>query len=592
MADAQLVDTGNKMLYRSQEKAEDSLVISFGGYSTKGDKSENQDAFALKVNKGLDVELKGHIAVIADGVSSANCAAQASQMSVCHFISEYLATPETWSVSKSAAKVISSLNNWLYSRQLVADEKGLCEQWFSTFSALIIKGDRAHVFHIGDCQIVKINKDGYQALTKDHATISGTLTRALGAGSHIEIDHSACSLSPQDILMLSCDGVHHFVQPKQIKKILQNTSNLEQASKAISQLASEQGSQDNLTCLLIKIEQLPQQAFSQLVFTRLQQVIPPALKAGSKLDNFEILDVLHQTSRSHVYLAKDLLAEKLVVIKIPSVNFTDDTDYLSSFIKEGWIGDKINHPSIMKIYPRFKTSKFLYHVGEYIEGQTLNDWIHDNPLPTLVKVRDILDQLIKVLRVLQRQDIVHCDIKGDNFIIDIHGRIKLIDFGSSYAGGIMDNFSAIKTEQYAFNQGTLNFSAPELFYGQENNHKSELYSLAVLVYQMLTNRLPYKEINQIDEVPKQFSLWRYKPITTYRKDLPNYMDRVMSKALSSNPANRYEHYSEFLAAFNISDNNKLNVQHNMPLIERDPVKFWQGVSGTLLLTILCILFFS
>lgn len=581
--------TDKKTVATQNKKRQDNLAVSFGGYSTKGDKEENQDAFALKISEGLDLELKGHVAVIADGVSSANCAAKASQMSVCHFIDEYLATPETWSVSKSAAKVISSLNNWLYSRQLVADEKGLLEQWFSTFSAVVLKGERAHIFHVGDCQIVKVNSDGYQTLTKDHATVSGTLNRALGAGSHLEVDHTSTVLAPQDILMLSCDGVHHFVQPKQIQQILKSNKNLEHASKTICQLASEQGSNDNLTCLLIKIEQLPQQVFSQLVFTRLQQVIPPALKLGSKLDHYEILDVLQQTSRSHVYLAKDLLNEKLIVIKIPSINFIDDIDYLTSFIKEGWIGNKINHPAIMKIYPRLETSKFLYHVCEYIEGQTLVDWVQDNPKPPLMKVRDILDQLIKMLRVLQRQDILHCDIKGDNFIIDSHGRIKLIDFGSSNVGVIKDSSTAETAESFIFNQGTLNYSAPELFYGQNNNHKSELYSLAVLIYQMLTNHLPYKEINQIDEVAKQYSLWRYKPIATYRKDLPNFMDRVMSKALAANPASRYEHYSEFLAEFNVRDLADNSAVANIPLIERDPVMFWKSVSGVLLFILLCTL---
>lgn len=570
----------------------DDIEITFGGFSDKGDKSENQDAFALKQSQGLDLEIKGHVAVIADGLSSANCAAKASQMSVCHFIDEYLATPQTWSVKKSSAKVISSLNKWLYSRQLIADEKGLSEQWFSTFSAIILKGDRGHIFHVGDCQIAKINDDGYQELTKDHATISGTLTRALGADSHIEVDYRSTSLAPQDIIMLSCDGVHHFVKPKQVKQLLNEYKNLEQASKAISELAKQQGSQDNLTCLLIKVEQLPQQAFSQLVFNRLQQVIPPALNLGSKLDHFEILDVLHQSSRSHVYLAKNLQENKLVAIKVPSVNFTDNKDYLSSFIKEGWIGEKITHPAIMKIFPRYPASKFLYHVCEYIEGQTLAAWMKDNPNPSLIKVRDILDQLIKILRVLQRQDVIHSDIKGDNFIIDPHGRIKLIDFGSSYVGAVMDTDTTEKNDQDSFNQGTLNYSAPELFYGKENNHQSELYSLAVLIYQILTNRLPYKEITQIDAIPKHYNLWRYKPIVTYRKDLPNYMDRVMSKALSANPTNRYEHYSEFIADFNVNDKNQLNVQQNVPLLERDPVKFWQGISGSLFILLMISLFFK
>ena len=288
-------------------RQQDDLVISFGGYSSKGNKSENQDAFALKKSHGLDLELKGHVAVIADGVSSANCAAKASQMSACHFINEYVATPETWSVKKSASKVIASLNNWLYAQQLVADEQGRLEQWFSTFTALILKGDRGHLFHIGDCQVAKINQDGYQVLTKEHASLSGTLNRALGAGSHIEIDTTITSLAQHDILMLSCDGVHHFVKPKQVKQILSDIKNLEKASLAVCKLAQEQGSPDNLTCLLITIDQLPEQAVSQLVFNRKQQVIPPALRIGSKLDHYEILDTLQETSRSHVYLAKDLL---------------------------------------------------------------------------------------------------------------------------------------------------------------------------------------------------------------------------------------------------------------------------------------------
>ena len=583
------------------QKQQDDLVISFGGQSNKGDKDENQDAFALKKNEDLDLELKGHVAVIADGVSSANCAAKASQMSVCHFINEYIATPETWSVKKSATKVINSLNKWLYAQQLVADEQGRLEQWFSTFTAVILKGERAHIFHIGDCQLVKINNDGYQTLTKDHASLSGTLNRALGAGEHIEIDMTSTPLTQHDILMLSCDGVHHFVKAKQVQKILSENKDLEQASLAITQLAKAQGSQDNLTCLLIKVEQLPTQAFSQLVFNSKQQVIPPALRIGSKLDHYEIIDTLQETSRSHVYLAKNTLIkssqeeskqvnekeeQQLVVIKAPSLNFSEDENYLTGFIKEGWIGNKITHPAIMNIYDDVTNGRFLYHACEYVEGQNLAEWSKDNPLADLVKVRDIVSQLVKALRVLQRHEIVHCDIKLDNFILDSLGRIKLIDFGSSQIGSVESEL----TGQEQLGLGTLNYSAPELFYGQKNNHKSELFSLAVLTYQLLTNRLPYKELNQINEAPKQYHLWRYKPVTTYRKDLPRYIDAVLAKALSANPSQRYEHYSEFISSLNSRDAS-IQIPPSLPFIEREPVKFWQGVSGTLFVLLLLAIFF-
>ncbi|MFT5756515.1 MAG: serine/threonine protein kinase/serine/threonine protein phosphatase PrpC [Alteromonadaceae bacterium] len=586
----------------TRHKQQDDLVISYGGYSSKGDKSENQDAFTLKKNQGLDLELKGHVAVIADGVSSANCAAKASQMSACHFINEYSATPETWSVKKSATKVISSLNQWLYAQQLVADEQGRLAQWFTTFTALILKGERGHIFHIGDCQVAKINDDGYQVLTKEHASLSGTLNRALGAGTHIEIDMVTTPLAQHDTLMLSCDGVHHFVKSKQIQQLLTAHHNLEEASLSITQLAKAQGSPDNLTCLLIKIEQLPTQAFSQLVFNRIQQVIPPALRIGSKLDHYEILDTLQETSRSHVYLAKHTLTknnhvnetdeEQLVVIKTPSLNFSENEAYLTGFIKEGWIGHKITHPAMMKIYDSVPNGRFLYHACEYIEGQNLAAWSKDNPLADLIKVRDITSQLVKALRVLQRHEIVHCDIKPDNFIIDSQGRIKLIDFGSSTIGSVDDgSVDSASDKEAALGLGTLNYSAPELFYGQENSHKSELFSLAVLTYQLLTNRLPYKELNQVNAAPKQYNLWRYQALTNYRKDLPSYIDIVLAKALSADPNQRYDHYSEFISAFNRSD---LSIQTpaSLPLIDREPVKFWQGVSAVLLTLLLAVLFNS
>ena len=564
------------------DKSKDSLVISAGGYSTAGAKDENQDAFALKINRGLELELKGHVAVIADGVSSANYAAKASQMSVCHFIEEYLATPDSWSVSKAAAKVISSLNHWLYSRLLISDETGESQEWFSTFSALILKGNRAQLFHVGDCQIAKINKDGYQVLTAEHSTPAGLLNRAIGAGTHVEVDTSSTLLEVGDVLMLSCDGVHQFVKPQQVKQLLSEHQDLEQASTAITALAAQQGSLDNLTCLLIRIEQLPAQAFEQLIFARKQQVIPPPLPTGAKLDHFEIIDVLEQSTRSHVYLAKDLTDQRLVVIKAPSVNFSEDEQYLTDFVKEGWIGQKLDHPAVMKIYLT-PPSQFIYHACEYIQGQTLAAWSSDNPKPALLKVRDIVAQLVISLRVLQRHDVVHCDIKADNFMIDSDGRIKLIDFGSCEIGALeLARASALP-------KGTLNFTAPELFLGAVHNHQSDLYSLAVLVYQLLTGQLPYKELSQPQQAPAQYNLWRYRPITTHRNDLPDWLDLVLSKALAANPKNRYANYSEFIAGLNGSIGRQAKVR-KLPLIERDPVRFWQGVSTVLLLLLVISVF--
>ena len=559
------------------------LQIDVGGYSSAGAKAANQDAFAVKINSGAQLQLKGHIAVLADGVSSANCAARASQMSVCHFIEEYMATPQSWSVKKSTARVIASLNNWLYSRQRLRTGDNQPEQWFSTFSALVLKDNRCYLFHIGDCQVAKYNSDGYQVLSNPHATSSGVLNRALGAAKHIEVDYSYTNIEPSDIFILCSDGVYNFVSSKAIINILQGSDNLELASQKITQQAIDNGSQDNVTCLLLQINQVPKADFNWQLFNRQQQVIPPSLQPGVLLDHYQILDILQQTARSHVYLARDQQQQRLVVIKVPSVNFNDDRNYLQAFIKEGWIGARIDHPALMKIYPEATQSQFLYHSCEYIEGQTLTQWMSDNPQPTLSSVRNIVQQLISALRVLQRLDVVHCDVKPDNFIIDNQGRIKLIDFGSCSIGA----FDQDTTPELPL--GTLCYSAPEVLSGAKNTHQSDLFSLGAIVYQMLCSKMPYREIADINSIPNSFSQWHYRPLRCHRTDLPNAIDRVLSEALAADPKNRYSHYSELISGLqNLSQLHSSNLIHR-PLLEREPIKFWRGLSGILAVLLLMAL---
>jgi len=550
------------------------LKIVAGGFSSAGIKAQNQDAFAVKITKGIELETKGHVAVIADGVSSANYAAQASQMSVCHFIEEYLATPSSWSVSKSASKIIAALNSWLYSRQQVSAPNQKEQQWYSTFSAIVLKGTEARIFHIGDCQIAKINGDGFQVLTKQHSTPSGILNRALGASNHVKVDFATTEIENADIFFLSCDGVYDFIGKKDVKKIIAESQSLEIASQKICQVAQQNGSHDNLTCLLIKVENAPDISFNQLIAQRQQQVIPPALPIGAVLDDFEILDIKQQSARSHVYLARDKQNDRDVIIKVPSLNFAEDLQYISAFIKEGWIGEKFNQQSLMKIYPRDPASKFLYHVCEPITGIPLAQWMKNNPSPTLEQVNVILKQMIDALRSLQRMDIVHCDLKPDNFLIDADNKLTLIDYGSCKIGC----FEEVAGDRPL---GTLSYSAPEVLSGASASHKSDLFSVAIITYQMLCAHFPFKTLSNVSDIPKSLQQWHYRPISTFRKDLPQEIDNTLKEALCADPAKRTPSFSQMYAGFKNKPNEQISGYHQPPLIVRNPVLFWQGVSGCL-----------
>ena len=560
------------------------LTITAGGYSTAGIKSENQAAFAVKITKSIELETKGHVAVIADGVSSANCAAQASQMSVCHFIEEYLATPDSWSVSKSAAKIIAALNSWLYSRQQTSAADQQEQQWYSTFSAIILKGTQARIFHIGDCQIAKINADGYQVLTKAHSTPSGILNRALGAANHVKVDYTTTEIEKDDLFVLSCDGVYDFISKKNLRSIINASESLEIASQSICEKALANGSHDNLTCLLIKIENAPDISFNQLVYQRKLQVIPPALPIGSVLDDYEILEIKQQTARSHVYLAKDRALQREVIIKVPSLNFDEDPQYIAAFIKEGWIGEKFNHPGLMKIYPRNPNSKFLYHVCEKVNGRPLDQWMSDNKTPAIDVVSDILKQMISALRTLQRMDIIHCDLKPDNFLMDDAGQITLIDYGSCKIGCFEEPADATPL-------GTLSYSAPEILLGGTASHQSDLFSLAIITYQMLCDQLPFKTLSTPADIPKSFQQWHYRPISTFRKNIPQEIDETLKEALCADPSKRTPSFSQMYEGFKNRHNETFNDFQQPPLIVRNPVLFWQCVSGCLALLLITSLIF-
>lgn len=555
------------------------LDVTYGGHSVAGQKADNEDAIVFREDSSKQLTLKGHIGVIADGVSSANYAKQASQLAVCHFVDEYLATPETWSVEKSASKVISSLNQWLYSRQRIQTETGDFQQWFTTFSAIILRERRATMFHIGDCQIVKINQHGYEILTTPHSTNQGVLNRALGASSHIEIDVIDSDINKDDIFFLSCDGIHEFIKSHDVKAIINANDDLNMAAQKIVEAAKENGSHDNLTCLLIKIDDVPNQEFNQLLFDRQQQVIPPALPIGANLDHFKVTELYEQSARSHIYLAVDTQTDEEVILKIPSLYFSDNQPYINAFIKEGWIGQQISHPSVMKIFPPSPNSRFLYHTCQPINGITLAQWHSDHPFPTLDEVRKIATDIVSALRALQRKDITHGDIKLDNFMIDSDGHITLIDLGSCEVGSMINNANETPL-------GTLTYSAPERFYGAINTVQSDLFSLATIIYQLLSNDYPYPLVTHVDKAPKHFDGWNYQPICTKREDLSPWVDVVLEKGVAADPNNRYESYSEFLTDLNSPSSVHYHNEAHRPLIDRDPVKFWKLVSAVLFVSLI------
>ena len=294
-----------------------------------------------------------------------------------------------------------------------------------------------------------------------------------------------------------------------------------------------------------------------------------------KLDGYEIIKTLHESSRSHLYLVQHPEEEQPKVLKVPSQNFAEDAIYLQGFIREAWLGERVNHRNIMKISRGNDQSQYYYHFCEYIQGQTLSEWYYDNPKPSISQVRDIIKQVITALRVFQRLDVVHRDLKLENIMIDQFGKVTLIDYGSAQVASLMESANTIHEE---VPQGSLDYVAPETLISNKADHVSDLFSLGVIAYQLLSGELPFKPMSKNEALNAQSHQWQYRPIKTYRPDLPLWIDFALKQATDPNPNLRYQAYSEFEADINKPNLSAVEEYKSQPILERDPVLFWQGVS--------------
>ncbi|UXI02200.1 bifunctional protein-serine/threonine kinase/phosphatase [Photobacterium sp. TY1-4] len=574
----------------TQQAQQLGLRVTCGGFSSAGCREVNQDAFALYQPPRPQV-LKHHgvVACIADGVSCSARGQQASHTCVTQFIEDYYSTPASWTVRQAAAKVLTGLNRWLYHHGQHSElrHNGLV----TTFSSVVIKSNTAHVIHVGDSRVYRFRQGRLEQLTRDHCRRQGgdqhLLLRALGMDSKLEVDYYPEPLVVGDVLLLSTDGLHDWLSPSQLEVLLTGTdvltqSELEALARNILQRARAQGSDDNLTCLLIRIDALPEQTLAEASRALTARVIPPVLAEGQRLDHYQIRRVLHSGTRSHVYLARSDLDQQDYVLKCPSPNFAEDLGYLQGFAREGWVGRQFSHPSVMKIHPSAASSPFLYHVCDFVPGITLRQWMLDHPSPRLSQVRAIAAELIKPIRYFQRMGMVHRDIKPENLILTDDGRVVCIDFGTAQVAGL-EEIHQVLTEEIPV--GATDYIAPEYFAGNRATSLSDLYSVSVILYEMLTGQLPYASVSPVFD-PQFKRHYHYRSVLSSRPDLPVWLDLVLKKACHPAPEARYQVMSEMLQDLSASNPQLLNTLKRAPLLQRNPLRFWQGVSWLLAILVL------
>ena len=561
------------------------LELSIGQYSVKGCKSLNQDFHGVMLPLEPLSSTKGATIALADGISSSAVSQIASETSVKSFLEDYYATSESWSVRSSVQRVLRATNSWLYAQTRNGTYRYDIEKGFvCTFSALILKSATAHLFHAGDTRIYRLAGATLEQLTEDHrvwlSSDKSYLSRALGMRESLELDYHAHAVEEGDTFILTTDGVHEFVSPTVIARIIGKCrGDLHEAARLVVAEGLLQGSDDNLTIQIARVDQLGGHDVQELQEHALILPFPPELQSRLLFDGYLIVREIHHSPRSHVYLAQDEETGEQVVLKTPSVDMRDNAAYLESFLMEEWVARRVNSDHLLQSRSRSRKRNFLYIVSEFVEGKTLRQWMLDNPAAEIEVVRNIVEQIARGLQTMHRQEMLHQDLRPENIMIDSSGTAKIIDFGSTRVAGVAE-ITTVHEQQHI--RGTLQYTAPEYLLGEPGGPTSDLYSLGVIAYEMMSGGLPYgASMGRATTRTAQQRLG-YRSILDNDRSIPFWVDETLRKAVQPQPLRRYGELSEFL--YDLRHPNPVFVRKGRgPLLERNPVLFWKMLSLILLL---------
>lgn len=547
---------------------ETKLSVTLGQRSVAGVKPENQDSIAIMCPDNYQLTTKGITVAIADGVSSAAFAKQASEIAVRTFIADYYSTPDSWDVKNSSQKVLTALNRWLYSQSYA--ELHEVRGYLTTLSILIVKSCTAHIFHIGDSRIYRVRQGRVEQLTRDHQHFINRstcyLTRAMGMDVGIDIDYHSHEVQKGDYFVTATDGFYSFVDMQQIAAALPQQADLEGYAEQLVAQAVQNQSDDNISVQILRIDYLPQENATDIYQQLTNLPFPPLLSVGNKLDGYRVDKELHASERSQLYLVTEVETGRQLVMKTPSVNYDDDAAYIERFMLEPWLGSRIQSPHVVSVVNQEKSKSCLYYLTEYIEGVTLSQWIQRNPNADIQQVIQLVTQLLKGLRAFQRKQIVHQDIKPDNVLIDANGVVKIIDFGACF-------IPSIREVKLPFNRdvvlGTARYSAPEHKLGEQGAIQSDLFSVGCILYEMLSGgKHPYSEAYQDANIASKLQQLQYTSLTHYNNLVPSWLDATLCKAVALDIQQRYQSLSEFITDLSVPN-------PALPMVTENQVFDWR-----------------
>jgi serine/threonine protein phosphatase PrpC len=544
------------------------LKINIGQATESGARERNEDFCGAVTPVSEQLATKGALLALADGVGGNAGGREAAEMTVRGVLSDYYATPDTWETTAALDKVLTALNRWVLSQAARQREMaGMA----TTLSLLVLRGKRYVTAHVGDSRIYRLRGGELQQLTTDHVwdrpDMRHVLKRAIGLDKQLQVDYAEGELQAGDVFALMSDGVWEKLGQLGIHEILGLYHSPQMAADDLVRQALAQGSQDNASALVVHIEQVGEENLADLVAEARHLKVPPRLKVGEKLDDFEVLELLYASRASLLYRVKNLANGQICVLKTLQPLLGDDLECCSGLLNEEWLAKRVVSRYFAQVIPvAAERRSCLYYVMSWHPGATLQQKLDSGQHFPAAEVGNIGISLAKGLGALHRLNIVHRDIKPANLHQGDDGKLRILDLGVALNPG-----SSTVT---AGNPGTPSYMAAELFRGESATTQSDLYSAGVTLYHLLTRHYPYGEIEPFQR-PRFGDL---VPPTRYRPDIPQWLENIIIKAVARDPAQRFETAEEMLLALEVGERKPLLTPSRSPLAERDPLLLWQGLA--------------
>lgn len=552
------------------------LTVTIGHSSLTGPRARNEDFCGAVTPEGAELQSKGLLAAVADGVGGHANGREASEYVVRGLLADYYATPDTWSVATALDKVLEALNRWLVaSARRSRENAGMA----TTLSVVSLRGARYVTAHVGDSRIYLLRDGELKRLTTDHVwdhpELSNVLKRAVGLDDNLTVDYSDGELRTGDVFALLSDGVWSTLKDTRIADVLLGTPDPQAAAEALTRVAIGNGAQDNSTAMVLKVLRVPEANLRDSLAGESQLPLPPRLRVGDRLDGLRVDEVLHESRVTLLYRVTDPATGEQLVMK--TLHAGADDEACAALIHEEWIARRVT----AHYFPQVVTHDaraHLYYLMSWHEGATLAAQLARGHRYSPAEAVQSGIRLLKAVAALHRLSIVHRDIKPENLHAGSDGRLRVLDLGVAASDG--HDFSEIN------NPGTPSYMAPELLAGETASESTDLYACGVTLYHLLTRKYPYGEVEPFQHPKFGDPL----PPTRYRPDIPGWLEAVLLRACARDAKDRFETADEFLLALERGAARPLAAPRRMPLAQRDPQLLLKLIAAGSLIANLLLLY--